>query len=145
MLFRSTRVEWGLLERCERLGAGLIARTPLCFGFLTWQYSAATKFDAYDHRNRWSAEQRERWASALARFISALRTRSSDTPAQFALRFCLSFPAVSSAIPGMLTEAHVAENAAAGDLGPLDQGDLAALTQVYREQAFFVERVSAAS
>lgn len=138
-------LENSLLERCERLGAGLIARTPLCFGFLTGHYSAATKFDAYDHRNRWSAEQRERWANALGKFIAALRTRSSDTPAQFALRFCLSFPAVSSAIPGMLTEAHVAENAAAGDLGPLAQSDLAALAQVYREQAFFVERVSSVS
>lgn len=138
-------LENGLLERCARLGAGLIGRTPLCFGFLTGQYAAATKFDQYDHRNRWSVEQRERWASALGKFIGALRTRSSQSPAQFALRFCLSFPGVSAVIPGMLNEEHVAENTAASDLGALDAADLAALVDVYRKQAFFVERVSSVS
>ncbi len=138
-------LENGLLERCERLGAGLIGRTPLSFGFLTGRYSAATQFDAHDHRNRWSVEQRERWASALGRFVAALGNRSSQTPAQLALRFCLSFPAISTVIPGMLTEAHVAENTAASDLGALEPSDVAALVQVYREQAFFVERVSSAS
>jgi aryl-alcohol dehydrogenase-like predicted oxidoreductase len=138
-------LENGLLERCERLGAGLIGRTPLSFGFLTGQYSAATKFDLHDHRNRWSAEQRERWANALGKFIAALRSRSSHTPAQLALRFCLSFAGVSTVIPGMLTEAHVAENTAASDLGALEAEDVAALVNVYREQAFFVERVSSVS
>ena len=135
----------GLLERCARLGVGVIGRTPLSFGFLTGQYSAATKFDAHDHRNRWSAEQRERWANALGKFVAALGSRSSQTPAQLALRFCLSFPALSTVIPGMLTEAHVAENSAASDLGALDAADIAALVEVYREQAFFVERVSSVS
>jgi aryl-alcohol dehydrogenase-like predicted oxidoreductase len=134
-----------LLERCEAAGAGVIARTPLCFGFLTGRYAAATQFDAHDHRNRWSVEQRERWASALGLFVSSVRDRSGHTPAQFALRFCLSFTGVSTTIPGMLTEEHVAENAAASDLGPLAQADLRALTDVYREHSFLVERVSAIS
>lgn len=138
-------LENGLLERCERLDAGVIGRTPLSFGFLTGQYSAATKFDVHDHRNRWSVEQRERWADALGKFIAALGSRSSHTPAQLALRFCLSFRSVSTVIPGMLTEAHVAENTAASDLGPLEAEDVAALASVYREQAFFVERVSSVS
>jgi aryl-alcohol dehydrogenase-like predicted oxidoreductase len=135
-------LESGLLERCARAEAALIGRTPLCFGFLTGQYSAATKFDPYDHRNRWSVEQRERWADALGKFIAALHTGSTHTPAQFALRFCLSFPGVSTVIPGMLTEVHVAENAAASDLGALADEEVAALIRVYREQAFFVERTA---
>jgi len=138
-------LENGLLGRCERLGAGVIGRTPLCFGFLTGQYSATTKFDPHDHRNRWSLEQRGRWASALGKFIAALRTRSNETPAQFALRFCLSFSAVSTVIPGMLSAAHVAENTAASGLGALAAEDLAALAKVYREQEFIVERVSSVS
>lgn len=138
-------LENGLLESCERLNAGVIGRTPLSFGFLTGRYSAATKFDQHDHRNRWSVEQRERWANALGKFIAALGNRSSHTPAQLALRFCLSFPSVSTVIPGMLTEAHVAENTAASDLGALDADDVAALVSVYRDQALFVERVSSVS
>ncbi len=138
-------LENGLLERCERLDAGVIGRTPLSFGFLTGQYSATTKFDLHDHRNRWSSEQRERWANALGKFIAALGNRSSQTPAQLALRFCLSFPSVSTVIPGMLTEAHVTENTAASDLGALEAHDVTALLRVYREQAYFVERVSSTS
>lgn len=138
-------IENGLLERCAAAGAGVIARTPLCFGFLTGRYAAATQFDPHDHRNRWSVEQRERWANALGLFVSAVRGRSSHTAAQFALRFCLSFPAVSTTIPGMLTDEHVAENTAASDLGPLAEPDLRALIDVYREHSFLVERVSAIS
>jgi len=44
---------------------------------------------------------------------------------QFALRFCLSQPAVSTVIPGMRTPAHVASNAAASDAGPLSPAVLA--------------------
>jgi len=130
-------LESGLFAACAQRGAGMIARTPLCFGFLTGRYAAA-EFDRHDHRNRWSAEQRSRWAGAMALFVSAMAQRPGQTPAQFALRFCLSFPAVSTAIPGMLTEAHVGENAAASDLGPLAEREVAEIAGVYREHSFFV-------
>jgi len=131
-------LECGLFDACAAKGVGLIVRTPLCFGFLTGQYSAATRFDAHDHRNRWGAEQKERWASALGLFISRIARKPGESPAQFALRFCLSFPAVSTTIPGMLVEAHVRDNAAASDLGPLPEADRAAITDVYRDHSFFV-------
>ncbi|HYL89992.1 MAG TPA: aldo/keto reductase, partial [Burkholderiales bacterium] len=108
-------VDSGLMDLCRERGAGIIVRTPLCFGFLTGGYSATQQYDASDHRSRWNVEQRKVWASAYELF-SGIKGRV-DTPAQFALRFCLSFDAVSSVIPGMLTRAHVEENAAASQ-GP---------------------------
>ena len=131
-------VESGLFDECNAKGTGVIARTPLCFGFLTGHYSAATRFDPYDHRNRWSAEQKERWAGALGLFLDKSKSRRGQSPAQFALRFCLSFPAVATAIPGMLTVEHVADNAAASDLGPLPAQECEEIVAVYRNHSFFV-------
>ncbi len=131
-------LECGLFEACRSRSAAVIARTPLCFGFLTGRYGAATAFDEHDHRRRWGAEQRERWASALGLFVAAMASRPGQTPAQFALRFCLSFPEVATTIPGMLSEEHVHENAAASDLGPLGEREIAQIVDVYREHSFFV-------
>jgi aryl-alcohol dehydrogenase-like predicted oxidoreductase len=130
--------ENGLFELCVQEQVGVIARTPLCFGFLTGRYSDATRFDEFDHRNRWSKEQRDRWSDALGRFVTAVAQRPEQTPAQFALRFCLSFPAVATVIPGMLTVGHVHENAASSELGPLPPAECANVIDVYRESCFFV-------
>jgi aryl-alcohol dehydrogenase-like predicted oxidoreductase len=127
----------GLLARCAALGVGVIVRTPLCFGFLTGAY-AAGEFAEGDHRARWSAEQRAAWSSAPATFAAILARGGSATPAQQALRFVLSHPAVSTAIPGMLTVAHVEENAAAGELAPFSAEVLAEVERAYAGQAFFV-------
>lgn len=133
-------IENGLFDLCQHEGAGVIGRTPLCFGFLSGQYSAAAQFDPSDHRSHWSPGQRERWATALGLFLAKVKSGAEQTPAQFALRFCLSFAAISTVIPGMLTEAHVAENALASALGALPDADRAAIVEVYRENRFFVER-----
>jgi aryl-alcohol dehydrogenase-like predicted oxidoreductase len=128
----------GLMERCQQQGAGIIVRTPLCFGFLTGEYSATQDFHASDHRSRWNLEQRRVWSSAYELF-SGVKGRS-DTPAQFALRFCLSFDAVSSVIPGMLTREHVRENAAAADGAVLAAAETNRIREIYRSHRFFVGR-----
>ena len=131
-------VDSGLMELCRERGAGIIVRTPLCFGFLTGGYSATQQYDASDHRSRWNIEQRKVWASAYELF-SGIKGRA-DTPAQFALRFCLSFDAVSSVIPGMLTRAHVEENAAASDGPALGAAEIHRIGDIYHSHRFFVGR-----
>jgi aryl-alcohol dehydrogenase-like predicted oxidoreductase len=130
--------ENGLLALAAQHGAGLIARTPLCFGFLSGRVAPDALFDASDHRSRWPRPQIARWAEAGRLFIAAVAERQRQTPAQLALRFCLSVPGVATVIPGMLTAAQVVENAAAADLGPLDASDLAEITRVYGAQTFFL-------
>ena len=129
-------IESGLLALCEAQRAGVIIRTPLCFGFLTGAIDGATPFDGRDHRSRWSAEQRVRWAAG-ARTVAQTLSTPQSSPAQLALRFCLSYPAVSTAIPGMLTAAHVDENAAASDLEPLAERERCAAEAVYHKHVFF--------
>ena len=128
----------GLLQLCERQRIALIARTPLCFGFLSGRYSAESVFDERDHRSRWPREQIALWASAHNRFRAVVETRSPQTSAQLALRYCISYPEVSTTIPGMLTPQEVEENAVVSDLGPLAASERLAIEGIYRRSNFFV-------
>jgi aryl-alcohol dehydrogenase-like predicted oxidoreductase len=124
-------LESGVLDLAARRGVGIIARTPLCFGVLTGAVDEDTVFPVDDHRSVWPREQIGRWVSASRAFVALVAERERQTAAQVALRFCLSSPAVSTAIPGMLTPEEVEENAAASDLGPLGPSDLASLRALY--------------
>ena len=126
-------VDCGLLEHCRETGTSVIARTPLCFGFLTGRYTADDVTDPDDHRSRWPREKIEQWITAAPLFAGAITSGGTQTAGQRALRFCLSFAGVATVIPGMLTPAHVAENCAAADLGPLTPAELAAAEKIYRE------------
>lgn len=130
-------VEGGLLDFCQREEVGLIARTPLCFGFLTGAYGEEEDFAAGDHRGLWPAEQRRRWTQAPRLFDEAI-PRKGETLAQRALRFCLSYPAVSTVIPGSLTESQLEENVAASRLGPFPKEERRRFEEVYREHEFFI-------
>jgi aryl-alcohol dehydrogenase-like predicted oxidoreductase len=129
-----------LFEICEAKGMGIIVRTPLCFGFLTGEYSHQIQFGHDDHRSRWSPEQLRRWANAYNDFSDMSDRTQPHTPAQTAIRFCLSYSCVSTVIPGMLTEAHVSENIAASDLGVFDEQKLQLAEQIYRDQSFFLDK-----
>lgn len=131
-------LDLGLAQRCLEKGAGIIARTPLCFGFLTTKYSADEAFDPSDHRSRWSVEQRRVWASANELFQNY--RRDAETAAQFAIRFCLSFDAVSSVIPGMLTREHVEENSGSVAAPVLAAAEKGRIRDVYRSNRFFIGR-----
>jgi aryl-alcohol dehydrogenase-like predicted oxidoreductase len=134
--------ESGLLDLCRSRNVGVIARTPLCFGFLSGQYGAESRFEETDHRRRWAPAQIARWAEASSVFEPAFTSRG-QTAAQQALRFCLSDAAISTAIPGMLSAAHVEENAAASDLGPLAQSELETIHRLYGQHRFFVAPAAA--
>ena len=130
----------GLFDLCAQRNVGVIVRTPLVFGFLTGRYAANDSFDPDDHRRRWSPEQLDRWAGAHRLFGALIDAEHGETPSQFALRFCLSFDCVSTAIPGMLMAQHVSENAGASDRGPLPAAACDSITRIYRDHSFFVSR-----
>ena len=128
----------GVFKNAGESGCGVIVRTPLSFGFLTGKYSASQKYAEQDHRSKWSMEQRARWAEANRLFAELLARQPEQTPAQFALRFCLSFSQVSTTIPGMLNRQHVEENAIASRLGPLAPDLLEIARSIYESNEFFV-------
>lgn len=128
----------GLFDLCEQQGVGIIVRTPLCFGFLTQSYPGDIRFDSKDHRVKWPQEQLRIWADASQEFTKAVADHSQQTPAQIALRFCLSFQAVTSVIPGMLSTTHVDENVPSSDMGPLTPIEVSNIEEIYRKKAFFL-------
>jgi aryl-alcohol dehydrogenase-like predicted oxidoreductase len=131
-------VENGLFALCAQKGVGVICRTPLCFGFLAGQFSPDVKFDPTDHRSTWPQEQIARWAEAYKLFAEAVREGTEQSYVQLALRFCLSSEGVSSVIPGMLSVSEVEENAAASRLGPFAAAEMEKLSEIHRQNAFFI-------
>ncbi len=128
----------GLFDLCEKENVGIICRTPLCFGFLTGDYSGNEHFGKQDHRSKWPPKQIKRWAGAYQLFRSGASGKNKQTDAQVALRFCLSYRAVSCVIPGMLTTQHVCENCPASRLGPLTKKERAGIEKIYQENSFFI-------
>jgi aryl-alcohol dehydrogenase-like predicted oxidoreductase len=126
----------GLLDLAASTGTALIARTPLAFGFLSGRLSADVEFPEGDHRRNWSKERIAQWARASRELAGDIAAREGQSLAQIALRFCLSHPGVSTAIPGMLKPAEVDENAAASDFGPLPEADVAHIRALYAGSEF---------
>lgn len=133
-------IENNLLQMCEENNIGVIVRTPLCFGFLTGEYTNQEEFGAGDHRNNWSQKQIQKWSSAYEAFSDVNDPSNPTTPSQTALRYCLSYNSVSTVIPGMLTKDHVIENAAASDLGAFDHKSRLLAERIYGDNSFFLGR-----
>jgi aryl-alcohol dehydrogenase-like predicted oxidoreductase len=112
-------VTGGVLAQAQRAGWGVIARTPLCSGFLSGAVTRETQFAPHDHRSRWSRDQIARWVDGADKAFRCVTPVAGETRTQTALRYCLSYPEVSTVIPGMLVAAEVEENAGACDFGPL--------------------------
>mgnify|MGYP003332704037 FL=1 len=129
----------GLFAELVRRRAGFIARTPLCFGFLSGMIRRDTVFPAGDHRLGWSRAQIENWIDGASDLLQAVEASPGAEGARSALRFCLSFAAVSSVIPGILTPAEAEANAAAGDLGPLPAAVVDKVLAINRQRQFFVD------
>lgn len=108
-------IENGLLRLAKRRDTGIIARTPLCFGYLSGKLTGNEKFEGLDHRLNWPKEQLERWARAPNLF-AFLNQGKRCTSAQLALRFCLDQESISTVIPGMMNCGEVEENIKAGTL-----------------------------
>jgi aryl-alcohol dehydrogenase-like predicted oxidoreductase len=103
-------VETGMMNICEQKKIGFVARTPLAFGFLTGKLSENESFARDDHRSSWPREQRNLWAQGGQKMLKICSEQSGCSLESAALRFCLSFPWVSTVIPGMLTEEEVLQN-----------------------------------
>ncbi len=110
-------------------GVGVVVRGPLQKGLLTGKFTPDTTFPDGDIRADWPSED---WYQSDLRRVERLRRleRQGQTMGQAALRFVLSHPAVSAAIPGGKTPAQVATNAAASVRPLLSAEDLQLIDQV---------------
>jgi aryl-alcohol dehydrogenase-like predicted oxidoreductase len=141
-IFRQKPAEQ-FLAAAAAANVAVIARVPLASGLLAGRYTRETVFPAADHRtfNREGAafDKGETfsgvdYATGLAA-VERLRplVPAGMTMAQFALKWILSFDAVSCVIPGARRPDQAVANAAASDLPPLSPETLTAVRQVYDE------------
>ncbi len=130
-----------VLPSARKAGVGIIARVPLASGLLSGRYDENTTFDASDHRNfnrhGEAFDVGETFAGVpyevglrAARELSELVDEDS-TLAQFALRWIIDQPGVSTVIPGARNPEQVSQNVAAAALSPLRAQQLDGVRDVY--------------
>lgn len=129
-------LECGLFKKLDQCGSAFIARTPLCFGFLAGNLTGEEIFDPEDHRSRWSRAQIRLWAESAKEIYAACEESGGAPPFELALRFCLSYPQVTTTIPGMLDEIVVLANARASANGPLSPKSRQLIESMHRTRQF---------
>lgn len=137
------QVRYNLLEReAERVlfpkaleyGIGVIVRIPILFGLLSGKFNRDRTFGDDDHRKmNLSPEKLSRYLDQFELLRPLFTRNASQSMAQVSLRFCLTHPACSTAIPGAKSPHQVLDNVAASDLGGLTTDDLALLQTGHAE------------
>jgi aryl-alcohol dehydrogenase-like predicted oxidoreductase len=99
-----------VVHDAEKQGFGVIARMPLQFGLLTGKITADSTFDKSDHRSfRLTPEIIRRSLEALEPAWS-LTEKYGTTKLGLSLSYILSYPGVSTVIPGLRTKEQVKQN-----------------------------------
>jgi aryl-alcohol dehydrogenase-like predicted oxidoreductase len=130
-----------VLPAAIQAGVGIIARVPLASGLLSGRYDENTVFAPEDHRNfnRQGEEfdVGETFAGVpyevgleAARRLGELVDPGS-TLAQFALRWVIDQPGVSTVIPGARNPEQVRQNTAVAELAQLREEQLRGVREVY--------------
>ncbi|MEC9092863.1 MAG: aldo/keto reductase [Planctomycetota bacterium] len=131
-----------LFERAAEKQIDLIIRLPLASGLLTGKFTVDTQFDPSDHRHfncdGDAFNVGETFAGLgltkgveLADQLKPLVPENTSM-AQWALRWCLDFPEVTSIIPGATRPEQAKANADASRLPSLSASDHQTLKQFYR-------------
>jgi aryl-alcohol dehydrogenase-like predicted oxidoreductase len=142
-IFRQKPIEV-LFQRAKQRGVAIVARLPLASGVLSGKITRHTAFAQNDHRNYNRDGQcfnvGETFAGLpLETAIELTETIRPLVPpemtmAQFALRWCLDFDAVTAVIPGAKRPEQARDNAAASELAPLSDALHERLRTLYKER-----------
>jgi aryl-alcohol dehydrogenase-like predicted oxidoreductase len=130
-----------VLPAARAAGVGIIARVPLASGLLSGRYDEKTTFAPDDHRSfnrRGEAfDVGETFAGvpyevglAAVRELAPL-VPADMTMAQFALRWIIDQPGVTTVIPGARNPGQAHGNASAARVPPLTQEQRAGVREVY--------------
>jgi aryl-alcohol dehydrogenase-like predicted oxidoreductase len=131
-------------DQAQRRGVGVIVRVPLASGLLTGKFDRNTTFAADDHRefNRHGEEFDVGETFSGVDYEVGLDVVQELKPlvppgatlAQLALRWILTFDAVSTVIPGAKTPEQARANAAAADLPAPSPETIERIAGIYRRR-----------
>jgi len=138
-----------VLPAAAAAGVGIIVRVPLASGLLSGRYTRQTTFAADDHRSynahgeafdvgeTFSGVGLEAGVDAAAEFAQVTGGLPGDgttaqwAPSQWALRWVIQQPGVTTVIPGARSTGQARQNAEAASLPPLPQAELGAIEGLY--------------
>ncbi|HPR33016.1 MAG TPA: aldo/keto reductase [Prolixibacteraceae bacterium] len=130
-------------EQAKKRDIGIIVRVPLASGLLSGKYTKNTTFLPGDHRtfnrNGEAFDKGETfsgidYATGLAAVEELKNAFPGEDLASMALRWILSFDAVSCIIPGASNEKQLQDNTAAAGSEPLLQEQMEAVKRIYDGQ-----------
>jgi len=129
-----------LFEKAAKKGVALIVRVPLASGLLSGRFKDQTTFVDTDHRNFNANGQSFNAGETFSgiQFNEGIRLTKEiqtflpdDRTAQWALRWILDHPQVTTVIPGASKISQVNSNVAASDLMPLPASTHQDLRKLY--------------
>ena len=132
-----------VLPAAAAAGVGVIARVPLASGLLSGRYDEHTTFAPNDHRNYNRQGEAFDIGETFAGVpyevgLEAVRRLRGIVPpgvtmAQFALRWIIDQPGVTTVIPGARNPEQARGNASAAAVAPISAEQEKALAEVYDE------------
>lgn len=133
-----------LFPAAHQKSVGIIVRLPLASGLLSGKYDAQTTFDQTDHRNYNRDGQHFNVGETFAGlpFSKAIELVEELRPlvvnqwsmTEFALRWILDHPEVSTVIAGARLPEQVRQNALASKRAPLEKSSHQQLADYYRSK-----------
>lgn len=117
----------GAFAAAQAAGLGVISRVPLGRGFLSGSIDESKQFSDDDSRKRSLTPENIRKFQVHLNKVKQLAGELGVSPAELAVRFCVSNPNVSCVIPGVRTAEQAKQNAASAE--PLPAEVLAQLAQ----------------
>lgn len=141
-LFRQHYAE-EFFEKAQEKNVSLIVRVPLASGLLSGKYDENTRFSNNDHRNYnangESFNVGETFSGIeFSQGVELARRVSAHFPdnrtAQWAIRWILDHPQVTTVIPGASKISQVESNMSASDLPPLSPAAHEELAKLYRTE-----------
>lgn len=130
-----------LFPTAQRHQVSIIARSPLASGALTGKWHEGMRFHRQDWRRR--VFRGELFQRTLRRVQMVKELADPALPlAQFALRFCLSHPAVSAVVAGIREASQAKCNVAVLEQPSLPQETLHRIAQLWEEEIRFQVRTS---
>jgi aryl-alcohol dehydrogenase-like predicted oxidoreductase len=135
-------MEEKVLPLAKKKNVGVIARVPLYYGILAGKFKPSTTFPSDDHRSHTlpPATMRELVPRAeRLKKIAGVACGDSAAFAQWALKFILANPTVSTVIPGARNPRQAEKNASASDGRPLSQDRVEAAQKLWRDDSYLRE------
>lgn len=102
----------GAFAAAQAAGLGVISRVPLGRGFLSGRIDESKQFSDDDTRKRSLTTENIRKLQVHLDKVKGLAAELGVSPAELAVRFCVSNPNVSCVIPGVRTAEQAKQNAA---------------------------------